>query len=403
MSSQPADTRQSMNMGQLLLLVFIICLAGWIGFRYWKGLGLTDYTFIPKEMQINYVPSEFSPQIDVENALAILQNPQRYRREFNDLIYDFNMQLLIHVANRMNLSDSLKQSVVKAYEEHHPYLRNLYYNEFITMQDSTSALYQMWYNNAATNAVDILKEVASKYTCFLVNQIFTSLLKTEEGKIYVKGSRIDTPCGVALTEALEPMMARLKERAAIDDFSRSKGLIAEKVEKTIAELATMEVRDKKALSRTLQTKLWGYSVSSTDLEISAISIIKVGFKLDKFFDVNLNSKSKIVTITMPEPEILSHEVFPKIDKLDIGWMREVQTVDFNKNFNLLRSEFRRDALESDIMEKSEKQAIELMNTMLGPMIANLDGRYKLQIKFQQTNRVPLEEEEPVSPATADIQ
>ena len=55
------------------------------------------------------------------------------------------------------------------------------------------------------------------------------------------------------------------------------------------------------------------------------------------------------------------------------------------------------------MEKSEKQAIELMNTMLGPMIANLDGRYKLQIKFQQTNRVPLEEEEPVSPATADIQ
>ena len=48
-----------------------------------------------------------------------------------------------------------------------------------------------------------------------------------------------------MTEGLRPMIKRMQEKAAIADFSRSKGLMEERVEKAIAELATMEVRDKK--------------------------------------------------------------------------------------------------------------------------------------------------------------
>ncbi|HRF42245.1 MAG TPA: DUF4230 domain-containing protein, partial [Saprospiraceae bacterium] len=46
---------------------------------------VADYTLVPKEMQINYLPADYKLNVDEEDALAILSNPHRYRREFNDL------------------------------------------------------------------------------------------------------------------------------------------------------------------------------------------------------------------------------------------------------------------------------------------------------------------------------
>ena len=82
----------------------------------------------------------------------------------------------------------------------------------------------------------------------MVNQVLINILKTHEGSLYVKGNKVNTPCGVAIAEGLQPLMKRLQESAAINDFGRSKGLIEQKVERAIAELATMEVRDKKGLN-----------------------------------------------------------------------------------------------------------------------------------------------------------
>ena len=350
------------------------------------------YTRIPKEYQVKYIPADFTPQIDAENALSILSNPYRYNREFNDLIYQFNLSLLDHVANRMGLSDSLKLEVQQVYDKHHPYISRLYFNEFTALQDTTSELYQKWYNSESTDAVAILKEVASKYTCFLTNLIFSSILETDEGKLFVYGRNVDSPCGVALTEALQPMVDRLQERAAIRDFTASKGFLEKRVERVTAELATMEIRDKKGLNKQMQTKLWGFSVSTTELEVIAISVLKVGFDLQKYFEVNLDPRTNLVTVTLPEPEILSHEVYPKIEKLDIGWLREVKSVDFNKNFNLLRKEFRREALESDVMDKSKTQAVELMQLMLGPVISSMNRQYKLEVKFKNLNPTQSDEE-----------
>lgn len=371
----------SRNTIRAFLLILALSLIGIIIYK--KFVSPPGYSNIPKELQVNYIPSDFNINIDEENALAILSNPHRYRKEFNDLVYDINLSILYHVANRMNLSDLDKGQIQAEYEKHHPYLRNLYFHDFVALKDTTSNLYQTWYDNEGSNAIDVLREVASKYTCFLVTQIITTLVPTKGGSIYAKGQSVDTPCGVAMQEALNPMLKRLEERAAIEDFSRSRGLLQEKVEKTIAELATMEVRDKKGLNKQMQTRVLGFAVSSSDIEVSAISILKVGFRLNDYFDINLNPKLGIVTITLPEPTILSHEVYPKIDRLDIGWMREVKSIDLNKNFNALRNEFRREALESDIMDKARANAIELMNTMFTPAIKGLSNRYNLRVQFRQ--------------------
>ena len=347
-----------------------------------------SYTNIPQEIQIKYLPATFRVDIDEEDALAIITNPKRYRKEFNDLVRTMNLSVLEHVSNRMNLGETVRSQIRQEYEKSHPYLRNLYFQDFLSLQDSTSSMARTWYNSESKSAVDVLREVASKYTCFLVNQIMATVLNTENGSYYGKGRKVETPCGIAIQEALNPMMKRMEASASIVDFSRSKNMLEERVEKVITELATYEVQSKKGLNKQMQTKVFGMAVSSTDIEISAISIMKLGFKLDQYFGIDLNTRNEVVTITLPEPQILSHSVYPKLDKLDIGWLREVKGVDLNTAFDLLRGEFIREAEREDAFEKAKAQAQEVMGTMMGPIINGLSPNYKLRVKFHS---IPSEE------------
>ncbi|MFK7771243.1 MAG: DUF4230 domain-containing protein [Saprospiraceae bacterium] len=379
----------------LYTLFFGSCLL--LFYNYFKNSSFSNgenYTSIPKEMQIKYIPSEFDFKVDDETTLAILTNPERYQREFNDLIYNFNLSMLNHVANRMGLADSIKMEIEPTYQKQHPFLRQMYYNDFLKLRDTSANVYESWYGNNFNSATEALNEVASNYSCYLVNQVIMNLIISKGGKIAGTGNSVETPCMIALSESLKPMIRRLEQKAAIKDFSSSKGMLEEKVEKAIAELATMEVRDRKGLNKQLQTKIWGYAVSSTDIEVSAISVLKVGFKLDKFFEIKLDEGRKRIYANLPAPQILSHEVYPKIDKLDVGWMRELSNEDFNKNFNVLRQEFRRDAIEDRIYDKAKDQADELMKLMLSPIITQLKGNYKFVIRYQEDPKSLADQEFP---------
>ncbi len=385
------------SIGQKALLFVLLSVSVMVGLKYCNLnlanpitgepiVGDPTITHIPKELHINYIPAEYDANVDEEDALIILSNPNRYRRDFDKLVYDFNLSLLQHVANRMDLSTDIKSRLETEYQKHHPYLKDLYFQDFIALKDTTDSYQQLWYETNNANAVEVLNEVASKYTCPFINTIITSLLQSGTSPLAGAGKYVETPCGVALKEGLMPMMKRLEAKAAIADFGKAKGFLEEKVEKAVSELATMEVRDKKGLNTELKTNVWGVNVSSTDIEISAISILKVGFKLNELFDITVDEKRNAVTITLPEPQILSHEVYPKVDKLEVGWMRELQDEDFNKNFNLLRREFRTDAMQSDIMAKAKQEAVELMDLMFSPVVAGLNKRYKLQIRFQKVTQ-----------------
>lgn len=384
-----AETKKRSNLALNVFILLVASTLGIFGYQYYKktgglNFGFDDatYTTVPEEMKINYVPADFDFEFNDENAVAILSNPHRYHHEFDQLVYNFNMALLGHVANRMDLPDSLKMLIPAEYDKHHSYLKQLYFNDFTNIRDTTANIYESWYNNEGKGAVEAMQEVAGKYTCFMINHVMTVLLKSTDGKFSVTGRNVNTPCGIAMTEGLAPMIARLQQRAAINDFSRSKGIMEEKIERVIAELATMEIRDKKGISKQLQTKIWGFNVSSTDIEISAISVLKVGFRLNEYFHINMDSKRRKVKVTLPEPTILSHEVYPKVDKMDIGWMREVNTEDFNKNFNVLRAEFRKDAYADNVMEKAKTQAEELMQMMLGPLVASIGNGYDLEVNYR---------------------
>jgi hypothetical protein len=337
----------------------------------------------PKEVMVNYQPAKFSFQVDEEYALAVLTHPYRYRDEFDELVRDINLALLDHVGRRMGLPDSLQYAFVSAYEQHHGYLKDLYFKDYVALVDTSASVYQSWYESYNTRAIEQFKEVAYKYTCFLMSQVTSSVLQTTEGKLLALGEDVESPCGIALKEGLQPMLARLDERAAIADFTASRGLLQEKVESVIMELATLEVRDKKGLSKQLQTRIWGFTVSTTDIEVTAISILKVGFDLNDYFDFALDESSRQVTITLPPPKILSHEVYPKLDKLDVGWLRELSDEDLNKAFNVLRAEFRREALADGVLERAKANAEKQVQTLFGPLLQSMNGRFTLRIAFRE--------------------
>ncbi|HKK77303.1 MAG TPA: DUF4230 domain-containing protein [Saprospiraceae bacterium] len=393
MSSSP-----NIAIGRVIIFVLIVSIVLVVALKFWPRSGsngnssLTGTrdniginTNIPKEIQVKYLPASFRFEIDEEDAIAIITNPLRYKREFNDLVRNINLAILDHVSNRMNLEEDTRQQIRQEYEKSHAYLRNMYYQDFVSLRDSTSMLAQRWYSKEAGSAIEVLHEVASKYTCFLVNQIMATVLETEGGSFYGKGKKVETPCGIAIQEALNPMFKKFQESAAIQDFSRSKNMLEERIEREVIELATYELQSKKGLSKQLKTKLFGLNVSTTNLEISAISVMKIGFDLKKFFQVDLNPKNQVVTISLPQPEILSHSVYPNADKLDIGWMREVSESDLNLAFEALREEFVREARREDGFDKAKAHAQKVMEVMMGPTVAAFNPNYKLRISFQSGN------------------
>lgn len=373
---------QGISRVQLVIVALILAIMGVLGYKYLKG---TPGSFLakPAEYQLQYMPADFKVRINAEEALRFLQHPRRYRKEIDQLVYNINTDILTHVSNRMGLNDSLKVEVIREYERQHSQFSDLYYQDFIRMRDATGEVYETWYEEGGGKLIEIFEEVASNYTCFMVNKVLAVVIRTRNGNILAKGADVENPCKIATGEALAPMIARMEERAAIDDFSKSKGLFQEKVENVIGELATIEIRDKKGINKQLQTKIWGMNVSETDVEITAISILKVGFRLSDYFEVNLDEGTKTVVVSLPEPQILSHEVLPKIEKLDIGWMRELESVNINEGVNSLREAFRAEALESDVMTRAKTQAKELMSTMFVPVVRGIGPDFKFEVQFDR--------------------
>lgn len=334
------------------------------------------------EFQIRYTLTNFEYTPDPEFALAVLTNPLRYKREFDGLVRELNVSILNHVAARLGLPEQAQEKIRQAYEKHHSYLSELYYTDIISNFDSTSFFAETWYETRAKNAVTALNRVASSYTCFLVNQIISSVIGfSGNSTIIARGEAVAMPCTIAMKEAFEPVLKIYEVRAAIEDFQRSRGIFEEKVEQVITELATVEKRDKKGLSREEQTLFLGTALSNSRIEVSAISIIKVGFRLNEFFAIDLDTENKRIVIQLPEPSILSHEFLPRIDRLEIGWLRELTENQFNENFELLRSEFRREASMEETYSRARQQAESFIRTIFQPILHHFDQDFILDVQF----------------------
>lgn len=167
------------------------------------------------------------------------------------------------------------------------------------------------------------------------------------------------------------------------DFSASRGLLKERVRKGVAELATYELRSRLGLDKTLQYKFLGFSISETDIRVEAISVVKAGFKLDEYFDVTYSPKKSMIYVTLPQPTILSHEVYPKVDKLDVGFLAGISGDEMNRNFNELRRQFREEAIQQEhVLDRAKARADSVMQLLMGPVVKSMGRNMRLQVRFR---------------------
>ncbi|MFM7154954.1 MAG: hypothetical protein ACKOZV_12620, partial [Bacteroidota bacterium] len=102
---QPDDPYQGSESGrsqagQQVVLVLLICVALVLLYNIFFSAGSTSLTsfFQPsKEVKLTYVPSDFNPNLDEEATLRVLAQPDVYAKEFDDIVYHFNVNLLYHV------------------------------------------------------------------------------------------------------------------------------------------------------------------------------------------------------------------------------------------------------------------------------------------------------------------
>ena len=140
-------SQKSKSMMRLLIVVLIMSFVGIMIWRSNRQATLGTYSNVPQELQINYVPQEFRLNVDEEKVLTILANPQRNRQAFNSLVRQVNLAILDHVGRRMDLTPSQLTQISNEYEKHHPYLRNLYYSDFLALKDTTDLAVQTWYES----------------------------------------------------------------------------------------------------------------------------------------------------------------------------------------------------------------------------------------------------------------
>lgn len=348
---------------------------------------LFSISSIPKALQLTYLSGDFELDLDNESVYTILSNPYRYATEFEDLVRHINLALLTHFADRLNLNESQRQEILESYGKHHAYLKDLYFDDFTELSEHQSDIKDQWYANDQKQAIQSLHEVLSKYTCFLVSHVVIAVLDAPEGKLLVQGKHVQTPCGLALTEGLNPMFKRLEEQASIADFSQSRGMIQAKSKTYIAELATVKVTEKKGINKQLITKLFGINISSTEIEISALSIMKVGFDLDQGFQVSINQANKKIIVELPAPSILSHEVSPRIDKLDIGLIEGLEQEELNQNINTLRAAFISSSFTDEVVEMAKEKGYSTLETFFQPFLQQLPSDYDLELRFEEVQNI----------------
>ena len=93
-NSPRTEGSEQVSFGKKLILFTLLCGAGFLLYKAYNGDNDT-VSSIPRAMQVTYVPADFKMQLDNQKTLEILSNPQRYKNEFDQLILDFNTNLVI--------------------------------------------------------------------------------------------------------------------------------------------------------------------------------------------------------------------------------------------------------------------------------------------------------------------
>ncbi len=145
----------------------------------------------------------------------------------------------------------------------------------------------------------------------------------------------------------------------------------------IAELATLQHHYRKNANYQDAKKLlkylpdWRINKSIKNFSLIYEGEVKMGYDL-KDIQVNIDTTSMAIDITLPEPKILSHSIdFESIDIFceNKGWFNEIKLEDFKKFF--LEEQKKYEADNHDMLKKRAREQAERIITLYLESIINI--------------------------------
>lgn len=335
---------------------------------------------------LKQIDTPFLPKIDYDLALksiSRIRSSKDGEKEMGSFLDTVNIEFIRFLTENLNISKKEETEIIDEYYLTNTEVNKASYEEFIGYSKSKLNK-QVIISRGNYENVNDLDKVLSKGFCKLISLITSKIIVVPVGSLLF-GMSTKELCASLTARVSKSFTTKLKKMAIIKDYDESKLIIKKQIQSMVVELSSAELIQESTFDHNFVTEidLWLLAIpSSANAVFKAKSITKAGFRLDKYFELKINHKSRQIEILFPEPEILSHEVNFTAEKLDESW---AVNIDKDKINHVMRSDYqslKNEALKSSLLADSKKNVEKIIKVIFQPISYATPYPYSVILKFK---------------------
>jgi hypothetical protein len=344
-----------------------------------------------KNLRYKFQPSvQYSSIID-NVAYVGSSNSDREFVKFSKVLNSINEGLLEYMSENFALSKNEQSLILKKFHKHSKTINRTAYDELTRLNNSIVVpKNETIYSRKTIDGVNNFDKILAKTACNTVGFFTKHLTENPYSEFFIKAGAKEV-CPYLLSYAIKPYILELKKRAIIEDYSISEIKIKEQISSQIAQLATAEVKTTTSGLHKIEKKVfWNTFTSTASVQYNSVATTKIGFDLMKKFGLEINNYDEEITITLPSPKVLSHEVDTKFRNLDNGLLVEINATEINRVNSSVRQTLLNDAWNNtngyyDAMDNAE----DLLKIMFSPISTSMPYPYSVILNFDNGRTVRL--------------
>lgn len=301
-------------------------------------------------------------------------------RKYAEAVHLIHKEAAAFTFEELNLPDEVRSKVLRDLSQNKTELANYYLSELsktkpyaVTHWGEEQVISYPYYSS-----VDKFAEVASANITFILNTFMGFITHGVANQITLAAAT--KPFQIMLYQALLPIAEEMRNQALLLDHINARIKIKEHLRRLIAQLATVE--DTFTTEEEIHpTRKFLFFKSQADIICQSTARVKAGFDLSKKFLIDIDPQAKSVNVYLPDSEILSFDVYTKYKSIEDGWLIDADETHINELQKLLRNRLMKSALQSGILSSAKRNAEDVVERILRPMMQTPYFNYNVRIFF----------------------
>jgi hypothetical protein len=260
-------------------------------------------------------------------------------------------------------------------------LINLYYNDFQKYKKAenlNTGLQGVTLKNYA--ACDAFGKVLSHNVCNFISR-FLLLDEFQITEVLSTPVTFDGICEPVLNLIINPLVLKIREDGYLKDIIETKTLIKEHTRNKIIELGILKDELIIDVDKSYVKKIFDINISRANLKAQVKTRITMGFRLDKFYNLDIDKGNKQIVITVPQPEPLTYENDFKFTNVEHSWAVQIKEAELNEVFEYVKEESLKNAGMNNIWKNAWEHGEKVLESLFQPLVNLPDLNYKLKINI----------------------